>query len=256
MAGTLRFRDTLTRDADPDPAGPRPGTVAAGVVAVVILVGAGAVALSGGASPSAADEGPVAPATAGPARSATALPVDPSPAPAPAADEGPLLVAPKVDWQLFAGVPLPYSKTGGPLKVDGPVYSGYERSQIGALIAAVQLGTRYLLTPGDGWREVLERQVLPGVGRDVFARNRATVDADDPPGTYGQPAGFRFVAFTPDVASIQLVTRFPTTGNLQVVTVTVKWADSDWRLELQPDGGSSPTAQAVSDLDGFVVWGI
>jgi hypothetical protein len=24
---------------------------------------------------------------------------------------------------------------------------------------------------------------------------------------------------------------------------------------LQPDGGSSPTAQAVPDLDGFVVWG-
>ncbi len=255
MTGALRFRGTLTREVDPDPAGPRPGTVAAGVVAVVILVGAGAVALSGGGSPSAAPTaGPVAPATAGPAPSATALPVDPSPTTAPV-DEGPLLVAPKVDWQLFAGVPLPYSKIAGPTRVDGPVYSGYERSQTGALIAAVQLGNRYLLTPGDGWREVLERQVLPGTGRDVFARLRATVDADDPPGTYGQPAGFRFVAFTPDVASLQLVTRFPTTGNLQVVTVTVKWAARDWRLELQPDGGSSPTAQAVADLDGFVVWG-
>ena len=81
-------------------------------------------------------------------------------------------------------------------------------------------------------------------------------DTPDPPGTYGQTAGFRFVAFTPDVASIQLVTRFPTSGSLQIVTVTVKWVDGDWRLELQPDGGSSPTAQRISDLDGFVVWGI
>jgi len=250
MAGPLRFRDTLPR-ADVDPAGPRPGTVAAGVVAVVILVGAGAVALSGGASPSAAPTaGPVAPATAGPAP-----PVDLAPTTSPTVAEGPLLVAPRVDWQLFVGVPLPYSKTGGPLKVDGPVYSGYQRSQTGALIAAAQLGTRYLLTPGDGWRELLERQVLPGVGRDTFARLRATVDEDAPPGSYGQPAGFRFVAFTPDVAAIQFVSRFPTTGNLQVVVVTVKWVDGDWRLELQPDGGSSPTAQAVPDLDGFVVWG-
>ncbi len=251
MIGTLRFQEAFTRDGDDDLAGPRPGTIAAGVVAVVILVAAGAIALSGGNSPS---TGPVASTPAAPPATAPTA-VNPE-APAGAAAEGPLLVAPKVDWQLFAGVPLPYSKTAGPLAVDGPVYSGYERSETGALIAAVQLGNRYLLTPGDGWREVLERQVLPGTGRDVFTRLRATVDADDPPGTYGQLAGFRFVAFTPDVASIQLVTRFPTTGHLQVVTVTVKWADGDWRLELQPDGGSSPTAQAVADLDRFVVWGI
>lgn len=245
-------RGALSRGAvDPDPAGPRPGTVVAGAVAVVILAGAGAVALFGAGEPAAPP--------------AVALPspdVNRAPAPAPpalsisaAVEEEPLLVAPQVEWQLFAGVALPYSTTAGPLQVDGPVYSGYERSQTGALIAAVQIATRYLFTPGEGWREVVERQVLPGVGREVFVRNRAGVVADDPPGTYGQAAGFRFVAFTPDVACIQLVTRFPTTGNLQLVTATVRWVDGDWRLQLQPDGGTSPTAQAVPDLGGFVVWG-
>jgi hypothetical protein len=254
----LPRRDALSRGANPDPAGPRPGTVAAGAVAVVILIGAGAVALFGAGEPAATPTSPVASA------STTALPAPgvgsaPSPAPSPmsagAADEEPLLVAPQVDWQLFAGVALPYSATAGPLQVDGPVYSGYQRSQTGALIAAVQIANRYLFTPGEQWRQVVERQVLPGVGRQVFVRNRAGAVADDPPGTYGQAAGFRFVAFTPDVASIQLVSRFPTTGNLQLVTVTVRWVDGDWRLQLQPDGGTSPTAQAVPDLDGFVVWG-
>lgn len=257
MTGTMRLRDTrgCDTDTDPDTAGPRPGTIAAGVVAVLILAGAGAVALSGGSSPppaptpdpvAAAARTPEPPAAAARAQSAPTVAVP---------QDGPLLVAPAVDWQLFAGVPLPYSMTAGPLTVDGPVYTGYERSQTGALMAAAHLGTRYLLTPGDGWREVLERQVLPGPGRDALRRLRATVDADDPPGTYGQPAGFRFVAFTPDVASIQLVTRFPMTGNLQVATLTVTWVEGDWRLQLQPDGGSSPTAQAVTDLSGFVVWG-
>lgn len=252
MAATLRFREAPTsHDSDPDQPGPRPGTIAAVAVAVVILAGAGAVALSGGSSSSTVPAPAVATAAPGaqspaPALSATA---------APTTQHGPLLVAPNVQWQLFEGVSLPYSKTAGPLKVDGPVYSGYERSQIGALIAAAQLGSRYLLTPGDGWREVLEQQVLPGPGRDTFARLRAGVTDEASPGTYGQPAGFRFVAFTPDVAAIQLVSRFPTTGVLQVVVVTVKWVDGDWRLELQPDGSSSPTAQAVPDLDGFVVWG-
>lgn len=254
MAGALRVRQTRIRYEE-NLTGPRPGTIAAGVVAVVIGIGAGAVALSGASSPSAVPTpGPVAAVTTAPVPPAAAVPLRPAPA---AKEEAPLLVAPKVQWQLFAGVPLPYSKTAGPLTVDGPLYSGYERSQTGAVLAAVQLGNRYLLTPGDGWREVLQRQVLPGTGRDVFARNRAAMDdTPDPPGTYGQTAGFRFVAFTPDVASIQLVTRFPTSGNLQIVTVTVKWVDGDWRLELQPDGGSSPTAQRISDLDGFVVWGI
>ena len=251
----MRTREALTRDADLDAAGPRLGTIAAGVVAAAILVGAGAVTLSGRDNPPAGPTpGPAGPTA--PGRAAATPAAEPIPAPAAPADVEPLLVAPEVDWQLLAGVPLPYSQTAGPLEVDGPVHSGYARSPTGALIAAVQLGTRYLLTPGQGWREVLDRQVLPGLGRDVFARNRADVDVDDPPGTYGQPAGFRFVAYTPDVASIQLVSRFPSTGNLQVVTVTVHWAGGDWRLRLQPDGGSSPTAQAVADLDGFVVWGI
>ena len=251
----VRAREALNRDTDLDPAGPRLGTIAAGVVAVGILVGAGAVTLSGRDSPLAGPvPGPVAPVAPGPATAAPAA--APIPVPVAPVDVGPLLVAPQVNWQLFAGVPLPHSQTAGPFKVDGPVRSGYARSQTGALIAAVQIGTRYLLTPGEGWREVLDRQVLPGLGRDVFARNRADVDVDDPPGTYGQPAGFRFVAYTPDVASIQLVSRFPTTGNLQVVTLTVHWTGGDWRLRLQPDGGSSPTAQAAADLDGFVVWGI
>jgi hypothetical protein len=54
---------------------------------------------------------------------------------------------------------------------------------------------------------------------------------------------------------LQLVTRFPRTGGLQVTVTTVKWVGGDWRLELQPDGGTSPTAQTVPSLDGFVVWG-
>ena len=250
----MRLPEALLRDTNLDPAGPRLGALAAVVVAVGILAGAGAGA--GAVALSSPDSPPASPARSAPVPAASAPAAEPTSARAAPANAGPLLVAPKVDWQLFAGVPLPYSQTAGPLAVDGPVYSGYERSQTGALIAAVQLGTRYLLTPGEGWREVLDRQVLPGVGREVFARNRAGVDTDDPPGTYGQIAGFRFAAHTPEVASIQLVSRFPATWNLQVVALTVHWSGGDWHLQLQPDGGSRPTAQAIADLDGFVVWGI
>jgi len=234
-----------------EPSGPRRAVPIAGVV--LLLLAGTTIAVLGGDGPGRAPA--VSPAAAAPAdvvatRSSTA---------GEAADGAvePLLVAPQgVTWQLFMGVALPYSPTFGPTVVDGPVYGGFERSQPGALLAALHLGTRYLVTPGSGWREVLQRQVLPGAGRDAFARNRAGIDPQAPPGTYGQIAGFRVVTFAPDVAVVQLVSRFSTSGVLQVSTTTVRWADGDWRLQLQPDGGTSPTAQAVPSLDGFVVWGV
>ena len=238
---------------------PVPAVTVAGVA--LLLLAATTVALeSSGGSPGAPPAG-AAPAGAAPAGSTTSTADDArageaAELAAPAVIE-PLLVAPHgVRWQLFMGVALPYSPTAGPTRVDGPVYGGFERTQSGALLAAVHLGTRYLLTPGEGWREVLNRQMLPGAGRDAFARNRVGVDPQAPPGTYGQIAGFRVVTFTPQVAVVQLVSRFPSSGVLQMTTTTVRWSGGDWRLQLQPDGGTSPTAQAVPSLDGFVVWGI
>lgn len=235
------------------PAGWRPGTVAAAGVAVLLLLAAAAVALGGGDGPT-APGAPDRPAVSAPAgSSSTGKLADESAAAEPGVE--PLLIAPEVTWQLLSGVALPSSATGGPRVVDGPVYGGFERSQTGALLAAVQISTRYALTPGPGWREVVERQVLPGVGREVYTRLRTGVVLDDTPGTYGQLAGFRVLAFTPDVTVVQLVSRFSSTGALQASTATVKWVGGDWRLELQPDGAVSPSLQIVPALDGFVVWG-
>ena len=228
----------------------RPGTALSAAVAAAIVAGAAAVGLLGG-SPETTGSAEISPSVPAPS---PVLEAATSPTTAQGASE-PLLVAPEVTWHVFSGVPLPYSETAGPRSVDGPIFAGYERSPSGALLAAAHLGTRSLLTPGSGWLDVVEAQVLPGPGRDALVAVRAEVDTLDPPGTYGQPAGFRFVAFTPDVAVLQEASKFPLTGRLQVTTTTLRWVDGDWRLELQPDGSASPTAQSVQDLDGFVVWG-
>lgn len=238
---------------------PRPAVAIAGA-ALLLLAGTTVALLGSTGAPGAPSAGPGPVGAAPPARTTSttdaAVAGDATEHADPAVIE-PLLVAPEgVRWQLFMGVALPYSPTAGPTVVDGPVHGGFERTQQGALLAAVQLGTRYLLTPGEGWREVLARQVLPGAGRDAFARNRAGIDPQAPPGTYGQIAGFRVVTFTPQVAVVQLVSRFPSSRVLQVTTTTVRWSGGDWRLQLQPDGGTSPTAQAAASLDGFVVWGV
>ena len=156
-----------------------------------------------------------------------------------------------VTWTLFQGVALPSSAVDGPKQVNGPVLSGYSHSPVGALLALAQISSRYLITPGTGWRAVTNAQVLPSPGRDKFVAARAAVTSTDGD-TFGQTAGFKYVTYTPDVAVIELVSRFP--NYYQVVTGTVRWVGNDWKLALQPDGGISPSAQQVQSLAGSIPW--
>jgi hypothetical protein len=42
---------------------------------------------------------------------------------------------------------------------------------------------------------------------------------------------------------------------MSVVTETVRWVDGDWKLELQPDGSTTPSRQSVTSVAGFIPWG-
>jgi len=159
-----------------------------------------------------------------------------------------------VRWDLYQREALPYSATAGPRSVDGSVARGYAHTPTGALLAAVQIGARKLLSPGDSWRQVVEQQVMPGPGRDRFVQLRSQITTDGTPDPrLGQIAGFRFIAYTPEIAVIQLATKF-TNGHMQVTTGSVQWSDGDWKEVLQPDSSESPTVQAVPDLTGLVAW--
>lgn len=161
-----------------------------------------------------------------------------------------------VSWQIFQGVAVPNSQAAGPSRIRGPVFAGYAHTPTGALLAAVQVSTRSILTPGGGWRMVAEQQLVPGAGRDHFISAEASGGTAPLPSVGGQPgqiAGFKFVHYASSAAVIQLVTRF-SDATLQVTTVTVEWANNDWKLAVQPDGGLSPNAQAIPNLSGFVPW--
>lgn len=158
-----------------------------------------------------------------------------------------------VTWNLYQGIALPSSKTAGPLVSDGDVARCYADTPAGALIAATQLASRYLVAPD--WRAVTLQQVVPGAGRDAYMRIRAKVDSTSAdPGAYAQYAGFKFVTYSPAEAVIETVTR-TTDGAYGMTVLTVMWSGGDWKLQLQDDGNPSPPAQQVPDLDGFVTWG-
>ncbi|MBH1934136.1 hypothetical protein I5Q34_07475 [Streptomyces sp. AV19] len=217
------------------------------------------------------DSGSTPPARAGGSASATH---GPSSAPAPSApavaggscpklaDTGqgiPDKAPSDVEWSLFETVALPTSKSAGPAVVDGDVARCYARTPTGALMAAMQIGTRYFFAPH--WREVTEQQTV-GDGKDAYLalRKKAEASAKASPNTgpdedsdsgHGQLAGYKIVSFTPDAAVVQLVNKFPDAA-MQVGTVTVTWVDGDWRLTIPQ---SVPPATYVQTLDGYIPFG-
>jgi len=200
---------------------------------------------------------PPAPAPAA-GQSTASSPVVPVPPRTGATDQDlsiPLTTPAGLTWSLWHGEWEPYSRTAGPARVAGPVASGYARTPLGALIAAQQISTRYLISPNGGWRTVTLAQVLPSTGRDRFLTARASVSDDPPAGGLAQPVAFRYVSWTRDQAVLQAVVRVPGRDGFQVTTSTLFWSGDDWRLELQPDGGESPIATQVPTPTGFVLWG-
>jgi hypothetical protein len=158
-----------------------------------------------------------------------------------------------INWQLYQTVAVPYSKADGPAIINGDVARCYAHNPVGALLAASQIGFRYLLAPD--WRAVVQQQVVPNAGRSVYETNRARVSnpGGNQPGDYDQLAGFKFVTYSPAVVTIEFV-GMSSTGGMQATTATVEWLNGDWKLELQPDGGESPNALPVSSLVGFSTW--
>ncbi len=222
--------------------------LASALVAVVVIGG------SRGRHPAAA----LPPPAPVPSQSTASTPVVAPPAGSSPTDRDlsiPVTTPAGLTWALWHGAWLPYSRTAGPSHVDGPVAAGYARTPLGALIAAQQIAARHLISPNGGWRTVTLAQVLPGTGRDRFLAARAAVSDDPPAGGLAQLVAFRYVSWTRDQAVLQAVVRVPGRDGFQVTTSTVFWADGDWRLQLQPDGGESPIATQVPTPTGFVLWG-
>lgn len=167
----------------------------------------------------------------------------------------PAAAPPGVNWQIFKSSALPVSAAAGPLITEGDVVRCYAHTPAGALIAATQLSARVELA--DGWRQVVNRSVVAGPGREAFVQEHAKQASSAPAGagSLAQVAGFRFVTFSPETAVIELVVRAPTTGSLASSVTTVKWADGDWKLELQPDGSANSQPRLIESLDGYARWG-
>ncbi|MCN9241335.1 hypothetical protein NGF19_11130 [Streptomyces sp. RY43-2] len=157
-------------------------------------------------------------------------------------------------WKAVGTDLVPVSKSAGPLKFDGPVWSCFAHTPTGAVFAAHAIPHHFGYA---GWRDVAERQVVPGPGRDAFIANR---EKQQDASASGQPdgsgyAGFSILSYSKREATVMLLIRVPDTDQYGSLSVTVRWQDGDWKVAPDQDGAVYSGGARVDGTDGFVTWG-
>ena len=198
-----------------------------GVLLVLLLIvliprGGSSSSASGGSSASAGAEQQLSRATSSVAASSCG---------AGASDDDSVMdAAPKgASWVTTdAGWIGPVSKTAGPM-VNSPIRSCFEHSAEGALYASV-------------WATI-EINEAPEAAR----QNR---QSDTKTRTVVRVAGYRYVSYTPERATVRLLFQIPS-GAYRSWDVVMEWHDGDWRY------WAPTTAPGISnvDPDDFITWG-
>jgi hypothetical protein len=198
----------------------------------------------------------------GPQRTARASGQQPAPHSTPASNRAcqvsgsdpSMPTAPPSDfaWKNVGALLVPTSKTYGPTRYAGAVWSCYSHTPMGAVMAAYGI---FSTLAGPGWRAVAEQEVAPGPGRQAFidaglSQSYQPLSSQDA----AQPAGFTVVSYTPAQATIETLSDSGN-GLFQTEQLTVTWQDGDWKLVLTPQGTVGPDPQVVSSDSGFVLWG-
>jgi hypothetical protein len=165
----------------------------------------------------------------------------------------PTAVPKDFEWKANGTGLVPVSKTAGPRTYDGPVWSCYAHTPMGAVLAA-QAITDHFSYPG--WRDVMEQQVVPGPGRDALVSSRSQEEDKPTSGKAdaGGYAGFSILAYDKEEATVMLLLRGPNAGVYGTASVTVRWHEGDWKIVPGADGSVYSGMAQVSGTQGFVTW--
>ena len=173
-----------------------------------------------------------------------------------------------IGWADFHGIQLPVSRQAGPRHTRGGLAWGFTDTQDGALLAAVNIAVRTAAQWGPGiYQPTIRGQVtgpdaaalLNADASDYAAlRAAASVRPGQPAGRgYAAEAGYRFLAYTPAGATVDIATEGPGTGGTTVMVATqvqVVWLHGDWRVVAPPGGNWANSATAISSLSGYTTF--
>lgn len=176
---------------------------------------------------------------------------------------------PRLRWMDFYGVELPVSPSAGPRHIQGGLAWGFAGTPIGALLAAVNIGVRANAQWGPNIFGPTIRDQVTGLGAGALlaacrvsyqqALRQAGVPAGQPLGpAYVTEQAFRWVAYTPAAAAVDIVSAGPGNDGTTARAVTrieVVWQRGDWRVIAPPGGDWGNTAAPVTSLTGYISFG-
>ncbi|MFA1538020.1 hypothetical protein [Actinomadura monticuli] len=180
-----------------------------------------------------------------------------------------LVTAPQVSfagvvWRDYHGILLPYSPQDGPRDTGGDLAAGFARTPRGALLAGVHIAVRAGMQWGSKvFDPTIERQiigpdtdVLRDSTRNAYDQHRGDRPDGEPLGRgYAVLEGFRWLGYTPEAASLDLLSAGPGDSDVTVRAVTrlqLRWQDGDWRVVAPPGGMWAGAAAPITSLDGYV----
>jgi hypothetical protein len=162
----------------------------------------------------------------------------------PAADTSDIQTAPTgLRWQPFQGIALPVTDQG-PRHIDAAVASGFDRSTVGAALAATHASVRISVANDGQWSRVGAAMLAPGPRRDAWAVARARISITAPITGGPKLLGYYITRYSPDATDVDLYTLHPD-NSLTLHHTTVLWQHEDWRLELPDTSPASATAVAA-----------
>lgn len=157
--------------------------------------------------------------------------------------------APPVDgWAQVGLAAAPTSEDYGPYVQEGELWTCYEHSPTGALLA-----TTYVWSAMGNVAGFAETWIEPGGFQDSVIEQEQSSESAEVSGTM-TVAGYRYVSYTPDAAVVDVAVEYSNTEGTAYLAmrIALKWDEDRWVVD--PDAlGDDYTP--LETLDGYVKWG-
>ena len=157
--------------------------------------------------------------------------------------------APTVDaWVQLEFGAVPTSDTYGPHVQEGELWSCYEHSPTGALLAANYVWAAMGNVPG-----FAETWIEPGEFQDAVIEQEQSTESPQVSGVMTL-AGYRYVSYTPDAAVVDVAVEYANAEGTAYLAMrlALKWQDDRWMVDPASLGTDYTPLES---LDGYVRWG-
>lgn len=221
--------------------------LSAAFLAIVLVVGAVAVVVSGG------DD--AAPASNKSPLSVSSLTPEGRPLGCHTDDTTGETVPKDVTWKAIGVSKVPVSPTAGPTHTTGTPWWCFAHTPVGAVIAAHSITAQMSEA---GWKTVAQEQLMPGEGRNLFVFRRKTIsgtgeersrDATDP----SSYAGFKVRDYDAKEATVTLLIK--NSQGFMATSIDLEWSGGDWKIVVNGNGTLYSGLTAVQNAAGYHLWG-